>query len=317
VCSGTRQSGSFPRVRLALYTWRYSLARNRMVTDKCIATGLPLRVAGRYFHWRRASTAACCRSGGPETAFAAVTRPFTSITASTCTSPSTCWLFASNGYPGKTADTQIGVVDVAADCVFGCPLVVTGGEAKVTSPGNVARLAVPSCDTDWDTTAEAGGWLTAAVPLLRAGLELLRRYNALPAARTSKTAATAPIRIPLVFLVEAWSGSVVFSLARAWPRVNAGGLPVSLPCAVGDVACFCTAATFGVGTACHDFSAAVLAIRLAGHEARGLGAAARDSGSTRSTVLFGVPEGWPLVCISAGKDVCVRIPPRVEPPVIG
>ena len=173
-----------------------------MVTDRCIGTGSPLRVAGRYFHWRSASTAACCRSAGPETAFVAVTRPFTSITASTRTSPSRCWFFASNGYPGKTADTEIGCVDAAADRVFVCA-VVTVGEAKVTSPGNVARLAVPSCGRAWDTTTEAGGWLTAAVSLLRAGLEVMRRYDALPAARTRKPAATALIRVPLLFLVEA------------------------------------------------------------------------------------------------------------------
>src|SRR6202030_3817144 len=220
-----------------------------MVTDNCIGTGLPLRVAGRYFHWRTASTAACCRSTGPETAFAAVTRPFTSTTASTRTSPSRCWFFAINGYSGKTADTEIGCVDAAADCLFVCAA-VTVGEAKVTSPGNVARLDVASCGRDWDTTTEAGGWLTAAVSLLRAGLEVMRRYDALPTARTRKPAATAPIKVPLLFLVETWPGSVVFSLARAWPRVNSGGLRVSVPCAVGDVASSCTAATFGGGTAC-------------------------------------------------------------------
>ena len=275
-----------------------------MVTDNSIGTGLPLRVAGRYFHWRSASTAACCRSTGPETAFVAVTRPFTSITPSTRTSPSRCWFFASNGYTGKTADTEIGCVDAAVDCVFACA-VVTVGEAKVTSPGIVARLAVPSGCRDCDTTPEAGGWLTAAVSLLRAGLEVMRRYNALPAARTRKTTATALIRDLLLLLVEAWSGSVVFSLARAWPRVNSGGLPVAVPCAVGDVASSCTAATLGAGTACQGSSAAELSIWPAGDEARGLGATATDRGSTNSAVLFGLPEGWPLVCISAGKDVSV------------
>src|SRR5262249_18378195 len=127
-----------------------------MVTDKCIGTGLPSRVAGRYLHWRTASTAACCRSTGPETAFVAVTRPFTSIIPSTRTSPSRCSFFASNGYPGKTAFTEIGCVDGAADRVFVCAGVTTG-EAEVTSPGNATRLAAPSCGMDWDATIEAGG----------------------------------------------------------------------------------------------------------------------------------------------------------------
>src|ERR1700738_921690 len=126
-----------------------------MVTDNCIGTGLPLRVAGRYFHWR---------------------------TASTRTSPSRCCFFAINGYSGKTADTEIGCVDAAADCLFVCAA-VTVGEAKVTSPGNVPRLAVASWGRDWGNTTEAGGWLTAAVSLLRAGLEVMRRYDALPTAR--------------------------------------------------------------------------------------------------------------------------------------
>ncbi len=73
-----------------------------MVTVKCMGTGLPSRVAGRYFHWRNASMAACCKSAGPETTFIADTCPFASISASTRTSPSTCWFFASAGYTGDT-----------------------------------------------------------------------------------------------------------------------------------------------------------------------------------------------------------------------
>src|SRR5438067_8070374 len=139
-----------------------------MVTNNCIATGLPLRVAGRYFHWRSASTAACCRSNGPETALAAVTRPFTSTTASTRTSPCRCWFLASGGYAGKTVDRGIGCVDAAADRAFACGVVAVG-EANVTSPGDDARLAVRSRGGDWDTTTEAGGTLSADVRLLRAG----------------------------------------------------------------------------------------------------------------------------------------------------
>jgi hypothetical protein len=200
----------------------------------------------------------------------------------------------------KRSTQKQGCVDAAVDCVF-VYVVVTVGEAKVTSPGNVARLAGPSCGRDCDTTPEAGGWLTATVCLLRAGLEVLRRYDALPAARTRKTAATALIRILLLFLVEAWSGSVVFSLVGAWPKVNSGGLPVSVPCAAADLASSCTAATFGAGTVCQDFSAAELSTWLAGDEAGGFGATGTDSGPTRSSVLFGVAKVWPLVCISAHR----------------
>jgi hypothetical protein len=71
-----------------------------MVTVKCMGTGLPSRVAGWYFHWRSASIADCCRSAGPENTFIADTCPFASISASTRTSPSTCWLLASAGYTG-------------------------------------------------------------------------------------------------------------------------------------------------------------------------------------------------------------------------
>jgi hypothetical protein len=212
-------------------------SRNRMVTDKCIGTGLPLRIAGWYFHWRTASTAAFCRGTGPDTAFGAVTCPSTSITASTRTSPFRCWFFATNGYPGRTVHTETGCVDASVDCVF-VYVVVIVGEAKVTSPGNVARAAGPAGGSDCDTERDAGGWLTAAVCLLRAGLEVLRRYDAPPAARTTKIAATALIETPFLFLVEARSGSVVFPLLKARPKVNSGGPPVSVPCAAADVAPF-------------------------------------------------------------------------------
>ena len=157
-----------------------------MVTDKCIGTGLPWSVAGRYFHWRSASTAACCRGAGPETGVAEVTLPVTSITAFTRTSPSRCWFFAINGYSGKTVDIGIGCVDAAADWLFVCAILRVG-EAKVTCPRIGACPKMASCGGDWDTPAEAGEWFTGAVSLLRAGLEVLRKYHPPPTARTRKT----------------------------------------------------------------------------------------------------------------------------------
>src|SRR5260370_32760838 len=68
-------------------------------------TGCPESFVGVNFDARAAATAAACKSGWPDTACAAITLPFSSISTCTLTAPAACALLAIAGYGGVTRCT--------------------------------------------------------------------------------------------------------------------------------------------------------------------------------------------------------------------
>src|SRR5256885_14886704 len=70
-------------------------------------TGWPESFVGVNFEARAAATAAACKSGCPETAWAEITFPFSSINTCTCTDPEACGLRAIAREGGVTRWTAL------------------------------------------------------------------------------------------------------------------------------------------------------------------------------------------------------------------